>query len=195
MGLQKVLVGLVVTVGMVGDAEAKRPKAEAPAAAPEKPAEKPPVPRFEKQAIGACGCAVYAPPGLVVEAPTKSQDGADVWTAVAHHGGYEFGVVAVKFAEPFAEADPLEDLLVSYMDFLKSQLGITGAAGVGRGHTLESNPAAKGVIDYWTDAEGDSWAVKGWVDPKRLAVLYIAGKGEYPYFTAQQLYLDGFRFE
>ena len=186
------IVGFLAAFG-VADAQAKKPKPAAPEAPA--PAEKPPVPRFEKTAIGTCGCFQYAPPGLVVEAPTKSPDGADVWNASTHFGGFEFGVIAVRFGEPFPTTDGLEDLLVGYLDFLKGQVGIVSAAGVGRGHRLDSNPAAVGVIDYWKDGEGDTWAVKGWVDPKRLAVVYVAGKGEYPYFSAQQLFLDGFRFE
>ena len=51
------------------------------------------------------------------------------------------------------------------------------------------------MIDYWEDKDGDRWAVKGWVDANRLAVMYIYGKGDYPYLNAQQMFLDGFRFQ
>jgi len=168
----------------------------APAAAAPAPAAAPKVPRFSRTPIGSCDCALYAPPGMPFAAPERSEDGAEVWTGETHQDGWTYGVVAVRFAEPFTDSSPqdLEDLLVSYMDFLRSQSDITADAGVGRGHTHSENAAARGVIDYWQGSDGDQWALKGWVDAHHLAVLYIAGPGEYPWFSAQQMYLDGFRF-
>ncbi len=156
----------------------------------------PKAPRFSKTAIGACGCSIYAPPFLVVAESTRSEDRSEVWTAETQVDGWVYGVIAVKFETPFTGAAPadLEGLLVGYLDFLKGQLGIVAGAGVGRGHSHSENAKALGVIDYWTDKDGDQWAVKGWIDEGRLAVLFIAGKGEYPWLNAQQLYLDGFRF-
>lgn len=186
------LIGLLVA----GEAHAKKPKAgpsAAPAAAEaEKPAPK--VPRLSKIPVGTCGCALYAPEGFAFEPPTKSEDGADVWTGSTMVGEHEFAAIVVKFAQPFAADDDVEGILVSYLDFLKGQFSIVGSAGVGKGHTLESNPAAKGVIDFWKDADGADWAVKGWVDRNRLAVLLIQGKGDYPIYNVQTMYFDGFRF-
>lgn len=169
------------------------PAAPAAETTPKKPA----VPRFSRTPVGACGCAIYAPPGFTFDAPTRSEDGADVWTGeLATDGGWTFGAVVVKFPEAMpATSSQMEEVLVGYLDFLKAQLSITKAVGVGRGHTHGENAAAKGVIDYWESADGERWAVKGWVDQERLAVLYVRGKGEYPYFSAQQLYLEGFRFK
>lgn len=66
--------------------------------------------------------------------------------------------------------------------------------GSGIGHTLESNPIAKGYIDYWEDAEGDSWAVKACIDGNYLTVMYIAGDIDNMNFNLQQMFLNGFRF-
>jgi hypothetical protein len=189
---------LSLAVLMSATAEAKKPKknAEPPAPAPVAAPAPAPAPRIEKQAIGECGCSAYAPPGLTFEPPSKSPDGADVWTGSTFVDGWEFGVIAVKFADAGFGADvDLEALAEGYMEYLKGTLEITSAAGFGRGHTLESNPAAKGIIDFWKDAEGDEFAVKSWIDQKRLAVLFVAGPGAYPVPTVQQLFLDGFRFE
>ena len=154
------------------------------------------MPRFAKTAVGLCGCSLYAPPGLTFDAPEKSPDNADVWTGEVTVDGWAFGAIVVKFATPMvATPDELEALLVNYTEFLRGQLEITGNVGVGRGHTQADHPTARGIIDYWTDKDGDAWAIKGWVDAERLAVLFVRGKGAYPYFTAQQLYLDGFRFQ
>jgi hypothetical protein len=184
-------------------AEAKKPKKSelgapmvtAPVAAPV-PAAPPAPPRIEKQPIGECGCSVYAPAGLTVEPPTKSPDGSDVWTAYVASGEHELGVIAVKLSFDASGSDEeIEALLVSYLDYLKGNFGITSAVGYGRGHRLESNPAARGVIDFWRDGEGDEWAVKAWLDGHKIGVLYVAGPGSYPFTSVQTLFLDGFRFE
>jgi hypothetical protein len=118
-----------------------------------------------------------------------------VHTGELEQGGFVYGVIGLRFAAPL-EADPesWEQLLITYLDFLKTQLGVTGAAGYGLGHRLVSEPSARGVIDYWEGSGGTQYAIKGWVTQTHLAVLFIAGPTEYPVFNAQQLYLDGIRF-
>lgn len=197
------MIGLLLLPLALAQAAPPAPAASpsAPAASPPAPAASPDaaapkVPRFALTPIGACGCSLYAPPGLTVGPPGKSEDGADVWMGESVIDGWHYGVVAVRFAEPFTDATPeqLEELLVAYLEFLRSQLGIVSSAGVGRGHTHGENAAARGVIDYWHDADGDDFAVKGWIDRSRIGILYVAGKGSYPWFSAQQMFLDGFRF-
>lgn len=180
-------------------APAATPATPAPAATPAAPPTAPAapsVPRLAKMEVGTSGFALYAPPGLSFGAPEKSQDGADVWISDVRVDAWTYGAVVVKFngMDPAAPGDELESMLIGYLEFLRGQLGITATVGVGRGHTLESAPAARGVIDIWQDAEGDTWQVKAWVEPRGLAVLFIAGKGDYPWFNLQQMYLNGFRY-
>lgn len=195
---------LLVSLALAQSAPAAPSTPSAPAVVPAAAAAPAPlsVPRFARTTVGTCGCSLYAPPGMAFDPPTLSEDGAQVWTGEVRHGGAEagagwtFGAIVVKFKEPFADASPeqLEELLVAYMDFLRTQFEITANAGVGRGHTHSENTGARGVIDYWKDKVGDDWAVKGWIDKDRLAILFVAGKGDFPYFSAQQMYLEGFRF-
>jgi hypothetical protein len=185
---------LLSSTAFAADPPAAPPVAPPTAAPPKSEPRK--VPRLSKQAIGACGCSLYAPEGFSVGAPQKSDDGSDVYTGSVKVDGWEFGVIAVKFGSDLGnDGDANEAMLLSYLEFLKTQLDITGAVGVGKGHKLDSNPNARGVIDFWKDKDGDDWAVKAWVDGKHLGVLYVAGKGDYPIYNVQQLFLDGFRFE
>lgn len=153
------------------------------------------VPRFQRTNIGTTGLSAYLPAGFPAFTVAPSEDGSQVHTGELEQGGFVYGAVGLRFAAPL-EADPesWEQLLVSYLDFLKGQLGVTGAAGYGLGHRLESEPSARGVIDYWEDASGTQYAIKGWVTQTHLAVLFIAGPTAYPVLNAQQLYLDGIRF-
>jgi len=153
------------------------------------------VPRFQRTNIGTTGLSAYLPPGSPEFDMSASEDGSQVHTGGLEQGGFVYGVIALRFATPLDD-DPetWEQLLITYLDFLKGQLGVTGAAGYGPGHRLESEPSARGVIDFWEDSSGTKYAIKGWVTQTHLAVLYIAGPTEYPVFNAQQIYLDGIRF-
>lgn len=156
----------------------------------------PKIPRLSKTDIGQSGCAAYLPAEMPEFDLQKSEDGADVYTSEVAIDSFVFGCIAVKFTEAFEDSSPenQEELLISYMEFLKGAFEITDATGYGKGHTLESAPDARGVIDYWKDDAGNQYVVKGWINRKYIGFLYIGGAGDYPYFNLQQMYLDGFRF-
>ena len=153
------------------------------------------VPRFAKYDVGKSGCKVYLPADPGEFEMTLSEDQSEVYTAEVLKDDFNFAVIVVKLAEPIGDdADVKNDMMTSYLDFLQDQFGISGAAGYGLGHTLESAPDAVGVIDYWEDADGMQYAVKSWCDGHYLSVLMLYGAEEYPIFNAQQMFLDGFRF-
>lgn len=207
---------LTVVLALTGAAEAKKVKrdrekhapgpeaAAAPVSAPS-PSPSPSAPvslapvaggALVRQPIGTCGCSVDAPTGLLVEAPTKTEDGSDIWTGMVSEGEWVFGVIAVRFSEDgFRDGEDVEALAEAYLDFLNDQFGIMSAAGYTRGARMAENPQAKGITDTWVDSEGDRWTLKCWVDSKKLAVLFVAGPGAYPMPEVQQAFLDGFHFE
>lgn len=154
------------------------------------------VPRLSKMPIGESGCSAYFPEGMPAFEASKSEDGADVYTAEMQLGNYTFGCIAVKFSEPFSDASPddMEELLLGYLNYLQEQFEITSSAGYGTGHVQEGLPDVRGVIDFWEDDDGFKHAVKGWVNQKYLGIMYIGGYEDYPNFNVQQMYLDGFRF-
>lgn len=155
------------------------------------------IPRLEKMSIPECDCSVYMPQGTSMFNKAFSQDSSLVFTAeYVTEDNFSFSAIAVKFKESLGKDKTInEEMLVMYMDYIKAQLQITESAGYGKGHTMEKYPNAIGIIDYWVDASGFQFAVKGWIDGDKLAILYIAGSTEYPVFNLQQMYLDGFRFE
>lgn len=154
------------------------------------------VPRFEKVSIGETGAAAYMPRGAGAFEMSLSEDGSEVYTNEIQHGDFFFAVVAVRFVPAMTDnsSADMEGLLVNYMEFLQGQMGVTGTAGVGLGHTKEELPAVRGAIDYWEDAEGVQYAVKGWVDQGMLAVMLLYGPEEYPIYNVQDMFLNGFRF-
>lgn len=153
------------------------------------------VPRFAKYDVAETGCKVYLPADPGDFEMTMSEDKSEVYTAEVTHNDYNFAVIVVKLSEPLEDDNAVkEDLLTSYLDFLQEQFSVTGSAGYGKGHTLDSAPKAIGVIDYWEDAEGLQYAIKGWCDGNYLAVLMLYGADEYPIFNVQEMFLNGFRF-
>lgn len=157
--------------------------------------DKPEVPRFEKKEVGTRGAAAYLIKGSPDYEMTESEDGSRVYTTEGTSGDYFFASIVVEF-EPVMEGSPeeMEELLISYMEFLQGQFGVGETAGVGKGHTKEKFPAVRGVIDYWLDAEGVRYAVKGWVDQSMLNVSLIYGPDDYPIYNVQEMFLNGFRF-
>ncbi len=153
------------------------------------------VPRFQKTAIGNSGCFAYMPPGEIAFEIEYSPDSSMVYSGEISEGEYGYAVIVVKMNGTILETEEEKnDMLVSYLDFLQSSFSITDAAGYGMGHTLEKFPDAVGILDYWVDADGDVWEIKGWADSNTLGIMMIYGPTDYPNFSAQQVYLDGFRF-
>jgi hypothetical protein len=153
------------------------------------------VPRLAKYEIAKTGCKVYLPGDPGEFELTLSEDQSEVYTAEVVKDDYSFAVIVVKFNEPIGDdLDSKNDMMTSYLDFLQKQFAITGAAGYGLGHTLESAAKAAGVIDYWEDSDGLHYAVKSWCDGDFLAVLMLYGPEDYPIFNVQEMYLNGFRF-
>lgn len=154
------------------------------------------VPRFSKYPINQTGHFAYFPtePGEIDV--SKSDDGADVYTAEVQLDNIFYGIILVDFLPGSMDGiskEGMEEVLTSYLDFLQGSLSITETAGYGKGHTLESNPDAVGVLDYWEDATGEPWVIKGWVDNNSLAVMYIYSS-ELPAQGIQDIFLNGFRF-
>src|ERR1043165_4266350 len=85
---------------------------------------------FKKYEIGKSGCAVYmfCAPGKFEE--DYSQDSSKVYTAECSlEDGIHYGIVCVKFKESVSDLQAAEDLLSSYMDYLKTNFSIKSAVG------------------------------------------------------------------
>ena len=153
-------------------------------------------PRFQKYQINETGYYAYFPgdPGKFDVA--QSQDSLLIYTKEIEIQGNKYGLIMVFFGDKFTKSpkEELSALLESYMDYLKNSFEIKNAAGYGKGHTMDSNPQAQGIIDFWESAAGLQYAVKGWIDKSALGFLYIAGKEEINY-NYKELIFNGFRFK
>jgi hypothetical protein len=148
----------------------------------------------KKYSIGNSGCSVYmlCDPGEFEM--TYSEDSSMVFTAECKPDSVSYGIICVKLKETVATGDEAENLLISYLDYLKTAFKIKSSAGYGKGHTLSSKADARGIIDYWTDEEENDWQVKAWADGKIISVLYVFKKGKLENQTKYEVFLNGFRF-
>ena len=153
-------------------------------------------PRFQKYPINNTGYSAYFPADPGTFEIKKSEDGLSIYTGEVTSNNTNYAIILVALDDTYKDApkSDIEFLITAYLDFIQKQFGITGAAGYGKGHTMESHPEAVGVIDYWEDADGMNYSVKAWGDQKVLAVMMVYSKEEINY-NYQTLYLNGFRFK
>ncbi|MFZ1529032.1 MAG: hypothetical protein WAT19_09795 [Ferruginibacter sp.] len=145
---------------------------------------------IKKYEIGQSGCQAYffCDPGTFDI--SHSEDSSVVYQGVCINNETAYGIICVKLKTPIADLPGAEDLLGSYMDYLKTAFKIKSFTGYGKGHQLRNNENTRGMIDYWKDEEGKDWKVKGWTDGKYMAVLYAYSSKELTE-TKVNVFLDG----
>ncbi len=148
--------------------------------------------KFQKVAIGNSGAYAYMPGPCDPAVLEKSPDSSLVYTMNTVVDNFVFDVVLVKL-NVYVAPQEVEPLLESYLDFLKTPLEIVSAAGYGKGHTLTTHPAAKGILDYWKDKDGNEVKVMGWADTQYIAVMIITGKTT-PNLGVSDVFMKGIRF-
>lgn len=155
-------------------------------------------PRFVKTDIADSGTQIYLPGKPDPVAISLSQDSSIVYTVESLDtttGAYfHFGSIVANLNQVDLRGME-EEMLISYMDYLKSVFQIESAAGYGKGHSLTTHPSAKGVLDYWRDVEGTHWVVKGWAAESTIIVMFIYGPKDYPNPQVVDLFFKGARFK
>jgi hypothetical protein len=147
---------------------------------------------LKKYEIAKSGCSVYmfCGPGRFEE--DYSEDSSKVYTAECSlDDGIHYGIICVKMKESISDLQGAEDMLASYMDYLKVNFGITKAVGYGKGNHLNKREDTRGIVDYWEDDEKNNWKVKGWTDGKFIGVLYAYSKKDLP--DKIDVFLNSFR--
>ena len=149
---------------------------------------------LKKYEIGNSGCSVYGFCDHGEFDMTYSQDSAKVYTSECGNDDGYYGVICIQFVKEITPVADAEEVLVSYLDYLKTAFKISSAAGYGKGHRLKQNENTRGIIDYWKDDEKNNWKVKGWTDGKFIVVLYVYSKKELSE-TKVNVFLDGLKFK
>jgi hypothetical protein len=142
------------------------------------------------------GCSAYFP--YIPEWELSyAEDSSMVWVGEVSDGEIFYGVICVEFSEGFdydVSRDELITVAESYLDYLRGEFNIVSQTGYVTGWTMESNEDATGITDNWVDNEGDPWAVKTWIDPYNMAVMYIYSSPDIPFTDNQDFFFNSFRF-
>jgi hypothetical protein len=148
---------------------------------------------LKKYPISNSGCSLY----LYCD-PKKfdfdySEDSSKVYTGECLSNDVTYGVICIQLLRPLTDPEAAEELMISYLDFLKADFNVRTAAGYGKGHRLNQDESTRGIIDYWKDGEERNWKIKAWTNGKYIGVLYANSTKELPE-SRVNVFLDGFRF-
>lgn len=146
---------------------------------------------FKKFPIGNSGCSLYSYCEQQYNI-SLSEDSSKVYTGECLLNEVAYGVICIKLLEPVDNLIMAEDLVVSYLDYLKKNFDIVKAAGYSKNYLLKDNRDTRGILDYWKDKEGNNWKIKAWTNGKYIGCLYVYSKKELPEAKVNA-YLDGFR--
>ncbi|RNA61641.1 hypothetical protein D1631_06715 [Chryseobacterium nematophagum] len=148
------------------------------------------VPKFMKYSVSDSGASLYIP-GEPKWEKSLSEDQSDVYTTEVNFNNVTYGAVVVKFASPLTN---VEYVLAGYLKHLNENFFLlTKASDIGKGHSLEKYPDAKGILEYGENANGENYTIKCWGTTKMFAILYIRSTSEVNY-NYQEMYFKGFRF-
>jgi len=134
---------------------------------------------LKKYSVSNSGCSLYSYCESKYDVD-YSADSSKVYTGECTIGEVTYGVICVKLLNTINDLDAAEEMMISYVDFLKKSFNIVKAAGYGKGHQLNNNENTRGILDYWEDKELDKWKIKAWTDGKYIGFMYAYGKKELP---------------
>lgn len=148
---------------------------------------------LKKYPVGNSGCSVYMFCDPKRFNTDFSEDSSTVYTSECVQAEITYGVICIKLLQSINDLRAAEEMMVSYLDFLKADFNIRTAGGYGKGHILGDDERTRGVVDYWKDGEGENWKIKGWTDGKFIGVLFAHTMKDLPEPKVNG-FLDGLRF-
>jgi hypothetical protein len=146
---------------------------------------------LKKYPISTSGCSLYSYCDAKYDVDL-SEDSSKVYTGECMVAEVSYGVICVKLLTPVTDLTMAEDLVISYLDYLKVSFDIKKATGYGKGHSLNNNENTRGILDYWEGKDLANWKVKAWTDGKFIGFMYAYSKKELPE-TKVNVFLDSFR--
>jgi hypothetical protein len=151
---------------------------------------------LKKQKIANTGCSVSLP--VIVESWETffSDDGSAMYIGEWAEEGLVYHLIAVEFLEPLTGTliSEREELLRSYLDYLKGYVGVASASDTQTGLENPSSAASAGIREKWQTAEGREILLSSWVNEYHLAVLYVVYTGSPEKHENIELFLNSFEF-
>ena len=99
-----------------------------------------------------------------------------------------YGFISIQFKKSYSRLNNAEQVLIAFLEQLQHAFFIRHTTGVKPETFLQTNRMA--ITDYWQDADGKDWKVKGWTDGSTLAVFYIKNINAVP-VNVEETFLNG----
>ncbi|MEZ5035461.1 MAG: hypothetical protein R2796_10760 [Chitinophagaceae bacterium] len=147
---------------------------------------------LKKYAIEKTGCyySNYCAADLHLE---YSEDSSKVYSGECTTDETTYGVICVQLLRPMNDLKLAEDMMIAYLDYLKSTMNIEKSVGYVKGYRLHKDENTRGVVDYWIDKDADKWKIKAWTNGRFIGLLYAYKSGELSENKVNQ-FLDSFVF-
>lgn len=147
---------------------------------------------LKKFAIEGTGCSFssYCDTKFTLD---YSSDSSKVYTGECKLGDISYGVICVQLLNPIADLTAAEDMMIAYLDYLKTTFSIDKAIGYNKGHRLNKDENTRGIADQWVDSENDKWRIKIWTNGSFIGFVYAYSSKEIPELKVST-FLNEFRF-
>jgi hypothetical protein len=146
---------------------------------------------FQKYTLPRTGCTVLLLPTFNHQTLFTSENEL-LHYANCTEGNIHFGVLCAELNKPLSYFEA-EEKLVRFADGVRAGLNIPHNTGISTGHTLRNEKNTLGIIDFWQDRKGIDWKVKGYINGRYMAVLYVKNINEGDSLK-QEAFLDSFEF-
>lgn len=143
-------------------------------------------------AVSTCGCTANLPARPITQ-KIEDEAGNPVYIGQAKEGGCTYGFATVELEQVIYDRAEAEQALFLFMEDMHPSFNIEYTTGLVHGYSHPHSDAVWGMTDYWQDADGVDWKVKGWTDGRIMTVLYVKGIGSLS-FAQQDAFLDSFQF-
>jgi hypothetical protein len=104
--------------------------------------------------------------------------GETIYTLSCKNNGLTMGLICVRLKEKITDRYQSTQNMIAYMNFLRNSQKITRNIGIGNGEKLPDYPSMEGILDFWTDDNGNEWELRSWTDGYHMAVMYVSGSKE-----------------
>ena len=152
-------------------------------------------PRFAKYPIGDSGFSIYLPSIPHDNTASWSPDSSRVYTIessdISTGTPFRFSAIVINLKD---KSGMSEELVLSYLEYLKQSYKVISSAGVGKGHELSTHSSAKGLVDFWKSEDGTEWQVVSWYDAECIVVQFVYGDKKLENESVWQVFKNGIRF-
>lgn len=146
----------------------------------------------KRMAVTTCGHTAELPASPLTK-KLRDEKGNPVYVGQAKDGAATYGFATVELERNIYDRSQAEQALFLFMEDMHPSFDIQYTTGLSHGYTHPQSDVIWGMTDYWQDADGIDWKVKGWTDGRILTVLYVKDIGAVS-FAQQDAFLNSFQF-